>query len=70
MDLVSKQDLEQSDSGSRFIPDSALVLMHTDVLQAASDAFAKAVMENPNYELGCVYDQVKHGVTVYWKRVV
>jgi hypothetical protein len=68
MDLVTQEDL-QKDSGKKFIPDSVLSMMHTDVLQAASDAFSKAVMDNPEFEIGAVRDQALGGTVVYWRRV-
>jgi len=68
MELVSQEDLKQ-DSGKKFIPESVLVMMHTDVLQAASDAFSKACMDHPEFEFGTVYDQTAGGVIVYWRRV-
>ena len=70
MDLVSKEDLDRSDSGSHFIPDSVLKHIHIEVMKGASDAYANLVTENPGYEFGMVYDVHKGGITVYWKRVV
>jgi hypothetical protein len=69
VDLVSKEDLERRESGSHFIPDSVLSHIHVEVMKGASDAYANLVTDNPNYDFNMVYDGVKGGITVYWKRI-
>lgn len=69
MDLVSREDLERLESGSRFIPDSVLRMLHPDVLIDASATYANMVEKYPNYEFGMIQDNIKGGVTVYWKRI-
>lgn len=70
MDLVTKDDLARNDNGSTFIPDSILSRIHTEVMKGASDAYAKLVTDNPEYTFGMVYDALKGGITIYWKRII
>ena len=70
MDLLSKEDIERKESGSRFIPDSILIMLHPEVMVDASTAYSKLVMDNPGYEFGILKDTIKGGLTVYWKRIV
>lgn len=70
MELITKDEIERSESGFNEFPYDVLVRMSPDILVDASAAYSKLVADNPNYKIGIVQDPVQKKLTVYWNRVV
>lgn len=69
MDLIRREEIENSDSGFNEFPYHILERMSPDILVDASAAYSKLVADYPEFRIGIIQDPIQKKLTVHWTRV-